>query len=109
MHCERWDVIFKETVHAGGGDYFGIQRGYRPLWIPDLIPFNEPITGTTLAFVANANEITAQHVQPKIKRTRALSTGTGANVLIDITNERAITRRFSGRGTRVALQNSPRT
>ena len=55
-----------------GGEYRGIQRGAGQMGIPDLILFNDPITGTTLALVANTNGVTAQHVQAKIKRSRVL-------------------------------------
>lgn len=72
MECERRDVVFKDAVIAGGGEYRGIQRGSRHMGIPDLVLFNDPITGTTLALVANTNGITAQHIQAKIKRSRSL-------------------------------------
>lgn len=86
MDYERRDVIFKATVLAGGGDYCGIQHGSRQFGVPDLILLNDPITGTTLALVANASRMTAQQVEAKIKRSRALFVRTAANVL-DLRNQ----------------------
>jgi hypothetical protein len=64
-------VFIEEAVIAGGGEYRGIQRGSRQKGIPDLILFNDPLTGTTLALVANGRHITAQNVRAKIDRSRA--------------------------------------
>lgn len=59
------------AVTAGGGEYRGVQRGSQQKGIPDLILFNDPLTGTTLALVANATLITPQMVRAKIGRSRA--------------------------------------
>lgn len=66
------DVIeAKAAVIAGGGEYCGIQRGSRQKDIPDLILFNDPLTGTTLALIADEAPITAQSVHAKITYSRA--------------------------------------
>jgi hypothetical protein len=71
MESQYPDVFIEEVVVAGGGEYRGIQRGSRQKGIPDLILFNDPLTGTTLAVVANARHITAQSVRAKIDGSRA--------------------------------------
>lgn len=60
----------QEVVQAGGGEYRGIQKGSRERRIPDLLLFNDPLTGTTLALVINERSITAQKVRSKIARSR---------------------------------------
>ena len=70
MESEHREVL-AEAVTAGGGEYRGVQRGSQQKGIPDLILFNDPLTGTTLALVANAKLITPQIVRAKIGRSRA--------------------------------------
>lgn len=65
------DIHIEAAVTAGGGEYCGIQRGSQQKDIPDLILFNDPLTRTTLALVANARPITPQIVRAKIGRSRA--------------------------------------
>lgn len=70
METERQDVCFEEVITAGGGAYKGIQRGCSRTGIPDLVLFNDPLTGTTLALVANKKRITVYRVRAKIERSR---------------------------------------
>ena len=58
------------AIHAGGGEYLGIQSGLPQTGVPDLVLFNDPLTGTTLALIVNAMPITARRVRTKIARSR---------------------------------------
>jgi hypothetical protein len=72
LNDSNWGVFqesAKEIVTAGGGEYKGIQRG--TLQTPDLILFNDPVTGTTLALAADRRQITVARIQAKIARSRA--------------------------------------
>jgi hypothetical protein len=67
--CTVLQPSAEEAVIAGGGVYKGIQRGSSR--IPDLVLFNDPATGTTLALVSDGRPITARTIQAKIARSRA--------------------------------------
>ena len=60
----------KEAVTRGGGEYRGIQCGSHRKGIPDLVLFNDPITGTTLAMVLEEEPITPRAIRSKIARSR---------------------------------------
>ena len=62
----------KEAVTHGGGEYRGIQRGSDRKGIPDLVLFNDPITGTTLALILEEEPITPRVIRPKLGRSRAM-------------------------------------
>lgn len=69
----------QEAVIAGGGKYQGIQRGSRQRGIPDMVLFNDPLTGTTLALIVNGGRpITAQRIRAKIASSRATFARYGA-------------------------------
>jgi hypothetical protein len=70
MQIDRRELCIATIVIAGGGQYRGIQRGSHERGIPDLILFNDPLTGTTLALVANDEPITALRVRARIRRSR---------------------------------------
>lgn len=71
----------EEAVIRGGGEYRGIQRGSHQRGVPDLVLFNDPITGTTLALVLKAQPITARAIRSKISRSRAVFAKYGNYVL----------------------------
>ena len=58
------------AIHAGGGEYLGIQPGLPQAGVPDLVLFNDPLTGTTLALIVNAMPVTVRRVRRKIARSR---------------------------------------
>ncbi len=58
-------------IHEGGGEYVGIQHGVWQAGSPDLVLFNDPLTGTTLALVASAAFVTVQRVRAKIAESRS--------------------------------------
>ena len=62
----------QEAVTRGGGEYRGIQRGSDRKGIPDLVLFNDPITGTTLALILEEEPITPRAIRLKIARSRAM-------------------------------------
>ena len=58
------------SVREGGGEYVGIQRGVPQAGSPDLVLFNDPLTGTTLALVASEAVVTMHRVRTKIAHSR---------------------------------------
>lgn len=64
--------LAKAAIREGGGEYVGIQAGVRQAGSPDLVLFNDPMTRTTLALVADQALLTAQQVQDKIAQSRRL-------------------------------------
>ncbi len=60
----------KTIIREGGGEYVGIQRGVWQAGSPDLVLFNDPLTGTTLALAASAAFVTVQCVRTKIAESR---------------------------------------
>ena len=58
------------AIRDGGGEYVGVQPGVRHTRMPDLVLFNDPLTGTTLALAVNETSITAQKVRTKITLSR---------------------------------------
>ncbi len=61
----------KSIIREGGGEYVGIQHGVWQVGSPDLVLFNDPLTGTTLALVAGAAFVTVQRVRAKIAGSRS--------------------------------------
>jgi hypothetical protein len=61
-------------VREGGGVYVGIQRGVWQAGSLDLVSFNDPLTGTTLALAATAVIVTVPGVQAKIAESRSTFT-----------------------------------
>ena len=59
----------RTIIREGGGEYVGIQRGVWQAGNPNLVLFNYPMTGTTLALAAI---VTAQRVRAKIADSRAM-------------------------------------
>ena len=66
----------KSIIREGGGEYVGIQRGVWQAGSPDLVLFNDPLTGTTLALAASAAIVTAQRVRAKIAESRSMFVAT---------------------------------
>lgn len=62
----------KSIISEGGGEYVGIQGGVWQAGSPDLVLFNDPLTGTTLALAASAAIVTAQRVRAKIAESRSM-------------------------------------
>ena len=58
-------------IREGGGEYVGIQRGVQLAGSPDLVLFNDPLTGTTLALAASAMLATVPRVRAKIAESRS--------------------------------------
>ncbi len=61
----------RTIIREGGGEYVGIQRGVWQAGSPDLVLFNDPLTGTTLALAASATLVTVRHVRAKIAESRS--------------------------------------
>ncbi len=62
--------LAKTAICAAGGQFVGVQRGVPRAGSPDLILFNDPTTGTTLALAVNNKHITVQRVRAKIEHSR---------------------------------------
>ena len=62
--------LAKATICEAGGQFVGVQRGVPRPGSPDLVLFNDPMTGTTLALAVNNKHITVQRVQAKIEHSR---------------------------------------
>ncbi len=50
----------------------GIQRGVPQAGSPDLVLFNDPLTGTTLTLIASAAFVTVERVRAKIAKSRSM-------------------------------------
>lgn len=61
----------RTIIREGGGEYVGIQRGVWQAGSPDLVLFNDPLTGTTLALAASAALVSVWHVRAKIAESRS--------------------------------------
>ena len=62
----------KSIISEGGGEYVGIQRGVPQAGSPDLVLFNDPLTGTTLTLIASAAFVTVEHVRAKLAESRSM-------------------------------------
>ena len=62
--------LAKTAIREAGGEFVGVQHGVPRAGNPDLVLFNDPMTGTTLALAVNDRRITAQRVQAKIECSR---------------------------------------
>ena len=62
--------LAKTAIREAGGEFVGVQRGVPRAGNPDLVLFNDPMTGTTLALAVDDKHITVQRVQAKIERSR---------------------------------------
>lgn len=56
------------AVRRGGGQYVGIQRGLGTADVPDLVLFNDPQTGSTLALAIS--QVSPWRVRAKIQDSR---------------------------------------
>ena len=61
----------RAIIRERGGKYVGIQRRAWQAGSPDLVLFNDPQTGTTLALAASAAIVTVQHVRAKLTESRS--------------------------------------
>jgi len=62
----------KSIISEGGGEYVGIQRGVPQAGSPDLVLFNDPLTGTTLTLIASAAFVTVERVRAKLAESRSM-------------------------------------
>ncbi|HLH36357.1 MAG TPA: hypothetical protein VKX41_16925 [Alloacidobacterium sp.] len=62
--------LAKAAICKPGGQFVGVQRGVPRTGNPNLVLFNDPMTGTTLPLAVNNKHFTVQRVQAKIEHSR---------------------------------------